>query len=445
MNMPFQFFTLTLVAMLAGAPVGAQTNHEENGEHDHAAEEGQRQASAQMSEETHDEPGHEESGHEDEGEHEGEGLQERTSEEGLDADGHEEEGHKEEGHAEEGHDEAPPGVVELSSESQRMANIEARKLELQPVPEIVTAPGEVQLNDYRSARVSTRIPAQVVSRMAELGDVVEKGAPLVLLTSVEMAEAQGALQIAAREWYRVRELGKSVVGEARYIEARVAFQQAQSRLQAYGMTETQVNQFLRGEDELQLGQFRLLASVAGTIIEDNFVVGQYVETGTPLFMITDESSVWVEATVQSATARAIEPGEPARVRIGDEWHQGTVVQKHHRLDESTRTMGVRIELELDEEHSPHPGEFVEVAIEADQGEPGLLVPERALNRNSAGEWVVFIQEAPGKYRQVDIRRLKELSGKVQIAGVEPGTTVVTDGSFYLNSEIAKGGFSVHNH
>lgn len=175
--------------MLAGAPVGAQTNHEENGEHDHAAEEGQRQASAQMSEETHEEPGHEGSGHEEEGEHEGEGHEQRASEEGHDADGHEEE-HKEEGHAEEGHNEAPPGVVELSSESQRMANIEARKLELQPVPEIVTAPGEVQLNDYRSARVSTRIPAQVVSRMAELGDVVEKGAPLVLLTSVEMAEAQ---------------------------------------------------------------------------------------------------------------------------------------------------------------------------------------------------------------------------------------------------------------
>ena len=56
-----------------------------------------------------------------------------------------------------------------------------------------------------------------------------------------------------------------------------------------------------------------------------------------------------------------------------------------------------------------------------------------------------MQETPGKYRQVDVQRLKELSGKVQIAGIEPGATIVTEGAFYLNSEIAKGGFSVHNH
>jgi membrane fusion protein, heavy metal efflux system len=422
-----QFFTLALLAMLAGSPVGAQTEHDDTSRHEHAAEDDHH---AKTSEEDHEEPNHEEAGHQ---------------EDNHEAEGHEEEGHEEEGGSEEGHDEADPELVELSRESQQIANIETRTLKLQPVPEIVRAPGEIQLNAYRSARVSTRIPAQVVSRMAELGDVVEEGMPLVLLTSVEMAEAQGALQIAAREWYRVRELGKSVVGEARYIEARVAFQQAQSKLQAYGMTETQVDQFLRGRDELPLGQFRLLSSVAGTIIEDDFVVGQYVETGTALFMITDESSVWAEATVQSSAARGIEPGEPARVRIGKKWYTGKVVQKHHRLDQRTRTMSVRVELEIDEGHSPHPGEFVEVAIETDQGEPGLLVPEHALNRNNKGEWVVFVEEAQGKYRQVDVQRLKELSGKVQISGIEPGTSIVTEGAFYLNSEIAKGGFSVHNH
>lgn len=424
MKVHSQFFTFALVIALAGSPVKAQLDNEHTGELNHSSEESNEQSSPSVIEESHGDSGHED----EKGEH---------NEKGLEEEGHEEE--------EEGHEEGAPGIVELTLESQRIANIKTQQLALQPVPEIVTAPGEVELNAYRSARVSTRIPAQIVSRTAVLGDVVEKNTPLAILTSVDMAEAQGALQIAARDWSRIRELGNSVVGEGRYVEARVAFEQAQSKLQAFGMTENQVDRFLRGEDQLKLGQFKLLASVAGTIIEDDFVVGQYVEAGTTLFFITDESSVWVEATVQAPDARTVEPGAPARVRIGQEWHKGKVVQKHHRLDESTRTMGVRIELELNTKNSPHPGEFVEVAIESDKGEPGLMVPERALNRNSGGEWVIFVQEAPGRYRQVDIRRLKELSGKVAIAGVEPGSTIVTDGAFYLNSEIAKGNFSVHNH
>lgn len=441
MKMQLQLLTLALIISLAGTSVSAQTDQAPRGEADAHTEHGDQGGEAHAEGED-DEAGHqEENGHEEEEHEEGAGSEADHAEEA----GHEEGGGEENGHKEEGHEEEASGVVELDSEGQRLADIQAERIVPQPVPTIVSAPGEVELNAYRSARATTRIAAQVVSRQAQLGETVEENDPLALLTSVEMAEAQGALQVTTREWERVRQLGKSVVGEGRYVEAQVAFEQAQSKLLAYGMTEAQVDRFLRNEDKLKLGQFGLLAPIAGTIVEDDFVVGQYVEAGASLFFIADESSVWVEATVAPAEARTIEVGAPARVRIGQEWHQGKVVQKQHRLNESTRTVPVRIELALEEEHAPHPGEFVEVAIEADPGKPGMLVPERALNRNSAGEWVVFIEEASGKYRQVDVKRLKDLAGKVEISGVEPGSMVVTDGAFYLNSEIAKSGFSVHNH
>ena len=57
-------------------------------------------------------------------------------------------------------------------------------------------PGEVVINAYRSARVTTRITAQVVARHVTLGNHVEPGQPLVTLSSVEMAEAQGMLIVA---------------------------------------------------------------------------------------------------------------------------------------------------------------------------------------------------------------------------------------------------------
>jgi len=69
------------------------------------------------------------------------------------------------------------------------AGVVTAKVEKRPMTKEVTAPGEVTLDIYRSAEVTPRIEAQVVKRHAVLGDIVKQGQPLVMLSSVEMAEA----------------------------------------------------------------------------------------------------------------------------------------------------------------------------------------------------------------------------------------------------------------
>ena len=54
--------------------------------------------------------------------------------------------------------------------------------------------------------------------------------------NVAMAEAQGELLVADREWARVQKLGRKVVSETRFIAAQVKRQQAYARVLAYGMT-----------------------------------------------------------------------------------------------------------------------------------------------------------------------------------------------------------------
>lgn len=62
------------------------------------------------------------------------------------------------------------------------------------------APGEVRLNTYATAQVTPRIPpAQVVAPHARVGDCIERGQPLVTLSSVELAEAQGDLVVTELE------------------------------------------------------------------------------------------------------------------------------------------------------------------------------------------------------------------------------------------------------
>ncbi|HET9679850.1 MAG TPA: efflux RND transporter periplasmic adaptor subunit, partial [Gammaproteobacteria bacterium] len=130
---------------------------------------------------------------------------------------------------EEKHAEEEAGLT-LDAAAREQAGIATAQVETRPLREIIQVPGEVTMNAYRSTKITPRISAQIIARHATLGDVVEKGAPLVTLSSVEMAEAQGALFLAQQEWQRVQSLGRDVVSESRYIEAQVAYQQAYARL-----------------------------------------------------------------------------------------------------------------------------------------------------------------------------------------------------------------------
>ena len=324
-------------------------------------------------------------------------------------------------------------VVTLKPEGAELAGIKVERLDPKSVPRLLQAPGEVKANDYRSAQVTTRVPAQVVRRLAKLGDLVKAGQPLVTLTSVEVAEAQGEAQLKAREWARVQELGEAVVGGRRYSEARVAVEQARAKLVAYGLSNAEA----AGRAGAPLGQFTLAAPRGGTVLSDAFVEGERIEPGRALFMIADESATWVEANLSPSSASKVVEGGFARVQVDGQWLDGRVIQKHHLIDESTRTIPVRIEVKASGDHL-HTGEFVDSRIEVGRVDNALTVPNDALYQGTDGNWAVFVQEDATHFRRSPVRVIDDLGETKQIEGLAAGSMVVTQGAFFLNSELSKG-------
>ena len=359
----------------------------------------------------------------------------------------EEDGHggRDELGSEQGEAHEEEGGVHLSPEQMEMAGVEIETLQPRDIVSIIRAPGEIQLNAYATSVVSLRIAAQVVERQARLGDIIGKGHALITLSSVEMSKAQGDLLVAEREWGRVKKLGRDVVSEQRYTEARVAREQARARVSAYGMTEDEVKQLVaNGEAELANGKFQLLAPQAGTVIRDDFIVGELVEPGRVLFEISDESVLWVEARLTPDEAAQIQVNARATMMIGDRQVEGLVTQVHHALDEDTRTLGVRIEVPNPDDRL-HPGLFVEALIEGMTTEQVLAVPNDAVLRSPDGDWQVFIEHESGEYEPHEIEVVRTMPEITVIDGLEPGSRVVTRGAFFLQSELAKSGFDIHDH
>lgn len=343
------------------------------------------------------------------------------------------------------HAEHEEGGVRLTAEQQSMAGIVVEILQPREIAGELRAPGEIQLNAYATSRVAPRIPAQIVERQAKLGDRVEKGQVLLTLSSVEMAQAQGDLLVAEREWQRVSNLGKEVVSDQRYTEARIAREQARARVNAFGMTDDEIRQLVAtGKAELASGRFQLPAPQAGTVISDHFIVGELVEPGRMLFEISDESILWVEARLTPDEAAMVAVNAQATVLVGDQAIEGRVSQVHHALDESTRTLAVRIEVPNPDDRL-HPGLFVEARIASGMTEQDLAVPEEAVLRNPDGNWQVFVEHDPGEFEAREVAVVRTAAGQTVIEGVKPGTRVVTRGAFFLQSELAKSGFDIHAH
>lgn len=343
---------------------------------------------------------------------------------------------QEDDHDEHGEEEGV--AIELSAEEQRGAGIELDAVAPRALNETIRVPGEVVINAYRSARVTPRITAQVVARHVTLGDTVEAGQRLVTLSSVEMAEAQGELIVADREWQRVKSLGRGTVSERRYTEAQVAQQQALATVLAYGMTEAQAAALARsGDASTATGAFDLLAPQAGTVLQDDFIVGELIEPGRVLIDISDESVMWVEAQTVPNGMPDIDDGASARVSLdGITWLEGTVIQRHHRLDETTRTQGLRIEVDNADDRL-HPGQFVEAEIVTGTREPVMAVPSAAITMIE-GSPTVFKLENGHEFHAETIETGPIVGDwTVVMGGLNVGDEIVVDGVFHLKSLLLK--------
>jgi len=340
------------------------------------------------------------------------------------------------------------GVISLSLEQVDAAGIKVTPIVLAEVPNTINAPARVVFNRYKTVSITPRITSQLVKRHIALGDSVKKGQAVATLSSVEMAEAQGKLLLNYREWLRVKKLGPNIVTGKRYTRAKIDWQLAKARAVAYGMTERQVTSFVKTEDFSKAnGLFVLTSPIDGTVLEEEHIKGQQVESGEEINLITDESSLWVIANVSPKLAHHIAVGNSASVKVDGHVFPAKVMQISHSVNEVTRTNEVRLIVQ-NEHDDLHSGLFVDAQIQLDNesNEKALTVPDSALLRSADGDWQVMVEQADStEFKGVEVRVKQLMNGVAVIEGLEAGTLVVTEGAFFVQSELAKGNFEVHNH
>jgi len=320
---------------------------------------------------------------------------------------------------------------------------------LRPVPELVTAPGEVALDLKQVAKITSRIEGQVEEIHVQLGDRVKKGQPLTAIRSLQFDQlieeylvGKAQADVAENTLQRTEKLrADDIVPErrliedrGRYLETKARYQHIREKLLNMGLSTTQLTELEQGGHE-ESHRYTLTSPIAGTVVSQNAVRGQGVAPGNELFEVVDTTRVWVFANLPIEQARKFKEGD-----------QGTITGKGSQpitapltylapiADETTRTIRVRFEV-ANPRGLLKPREYVDVTLTL-PGSPSLAVPVTALTTvdNQRG---VFVERDSG-YTFIAIETGREGSGLVEIRkGLTEKERVVTEGVFDLKNVLLK--------
>ena len=312
-------------------------------------------------------------------------------------------------------------------------------------------PGAVQPNAYKEVAVTALISGRITQVRAELGQRVMMGEALATVYSPELAGAQTEF-IAARAEHaahdqrqartqRLYAIGAASRQEIEMLEAEKArmdqeVETARARLVLLGVPEERTQRLASPLDVVTTLDVR--APIAGVITKRGANPGLLVDQATPLFTVTDLSTVWVIADLYERDFATVGVGSPATITTsaypGFEL-KGRVDYIDPQVQAETRTAKLRVEVP-NAGNRLRLGMFVDVSIAGTGPRSVVLVPKTALQVMGTQSVVYVASKGEhGRFIQRDVLAGDTLGSQVALLrGVEPGDLVVAEGAFFLRAE-----------
>ncbi len=358
-----------------------------------------------------------------------------------------------------------PGTVKIEREDQPKAGITVGLVEVRTMPRLLTASGQVAMDEQRTSHVGTIADGRITAVYVLPGAAVRKGTVLAQLHSHMVHETVGALvqayaavdrqssattfaQQGADRYAHLYSIQAASLEEKQHADQMVA--QARQDL-----TNAQANVRMEREHLSELLQVApesltpnhlydrelipIRSPIDGVVVARNVTVGQVVDTGFEAFAISNLSTVWVMAAVNEKDIGLVSRGAAADVitqAYADTAFPARVASVGDTLDPQTRTIPVRITV-ANPGTKLRPGMFASAHISGPKTRTAMFVSEDAL-QNVNGNEVVFTTEDGSTFKAQIVKLGTRSAGKAEvIEGLKPGDHLVIQGAFMVKGELLK--------
>ncbi len=330
---------------------------------------------------------------------------------------------------EEGRKDVGQAPVTLAATRRQTIGVKTGVVEMRPFEKTIRAVSTVAYDERRVKQVNLRIAGWVTQLAANFtGQFVRAGEPLLTIYSPELASTQDEYRLALRTQAR---MGQSAIEPIRTgADAQVAA--ARSRLRLLDLSDDQIAALAETEPKFET---TLVAPLSGVITKKMALQGMYATPEMSLYEIADLSTVWLYADVYERDLPLVTVGQPATVTLAaypNEQFQGRVVFIDPALSPETRTTKVRLEF-TNPDLRLKPGMYGDVTIQV-KGTPVLAVPREAV-LDSGTQTLAFLDRGEGRFEPREIKTGRTFDGYTEvIEGLQAGDTVVTSGTFLIDSE-----------
>ena len=356
--------------------------------------------------------------------------------------------------------EAVSDVVVLDEQQQKQISTAVVKNALVTVDRKAT--GKLSFNEDRLTPVFTPYSGRVSELLANKGDTVRAGQPLVIMDSPDYIAAQNDLASARSELAKARiglTSAEATAERARGLHDQEAIatkdlQQAEADLAraqdevrrteaTVAAVENRVSTFGKDPQEIAgLGdrvdrRVLLRAPIDGMIVDRKIGPGQYVKPDfpDPLFLISDLTTLWVLVDVYESDLAAIRPNLPAEINVAA--YPGRAFPARisfisPTVDPATRTVRVRCTVP-NSEGLLKPEMFATIKIGALGKQVAPVVPADAVVVDGEDS-IVFLAEGSGRFLSHRIQVGQEVENRELIvdAGLHGGEAIAVRGSLLLN-------------
>jgi cobalt-zinc-cadmium efflux system membrane fusion protein len=357
--------------------------------------------------------------------------------------------------------------IRLSSAAQMQGGIEDFVVKVVNKPATVMATGSLSVNEDRTWHVSSYLLGQVVEVDAKVGDLVQAGGVLARMHSHEVhdtraayeqalatlneAEAQQSLAqkalIRSQNLFGLQAISQGQLDQANADVAR-ALAMVQSSTASVQREKTHLTEVLHvpmhADSKDERAELVPIQSPArGVVLERLVSAGTVVNPGSPVFTVSDVSSLWLIAAVNESDLSSVRVGQKVEISVRafpQRVFTGTTTRLGESLDPTTRTLQVRVLLP-NPDGALKPEMFATASFPSATFHPAIVIPEAAL-QDLNGQRAVFVQTGTETFRPRVVVAGVSQGGQVEITqGLRDGERVVIKGAYGLKSEMLKSSLS----
>jgi len=353
--------------------------------------------------------------------------------------------------------------IHLSNEQIQRLGIQMEPLKLGSTRAIISRPATVSFDLDRVARLGPRLRAKVVKVIKDMGETVEAGETVAIMSSIELGHskarylsAQTRLETELATYNREKTLytkritseASMLEAQARYFEAKAELISSKEALRLYGLPRKEIEAIQSGGNQ-PLSHFPLKSPIKGVIQRRQISPGDTVGPDETPISVVDTSQVWVFVNAFEHDIPLLQKGQEIQLTVGslpDNIFNGNLDWISRELKKETRTVEVRAIIK-NPANLLRAGMFGTALIHTGKGPKTSIIPVDAIQTIEEQNVVFVPGDEDGSFRPVPVKLGQEADGWVEIfSELKPGDPVVISGAFNLKAAITAGKRSAaHGH